>query len=101
MHAWWPLVAGAALFAVVALVFLRRSARSRPSGKPSPRAPEPSAPGRRLTSPADERPRRARHRLDETHPFARYPVARQRPTPHPRPADRRGADQEQIQRFRR
>ncbi|RJQ83068.1 hypothetical protein D5S19_20555 [Amycolatopsis panacis] len=37
MHAWWPLAAGAALFALLAVLFLRRSARSRP-GVPRPRA---------------------------------------------------------------
>lgn len=92
MHAWWPLAAGAALFALLAVLFLRRSARSRPGVPPSGGA----VAGRRLTSPVDDSARRARHRLDVTHPFARYPVARQRPVPHP-PGE--GPGTEPIQRF--
>ncbi|WP_116204431.1 hypothetical protein [Amycolatopsis circi] len=88
MQAWWLLVAVAAVFVVLAVVFLRRAARRR-SAVPPPAAP-PTAPpdvsARRWVSPSDDVPRRARHRLDEAHPLARYPVARQRPVRHPRPS---------------
>ncbi|WP_409462757.1 hypothetical protein [Amycolatopsis sp. GA6-003] len=88
MQAWWLLVAVAAVFVVLAVVFLRRAARRRSAVSP----PEPSPPSppdesaRRWVSPSDDVPRRARHRLDEAHPLARYPVARQRPMRHPRPS---------------
>ncbi|HWD03957.1 MAG TPA: hypothetical protein VG674_16060 [Amycolatopsis sp.] len=64
MHAWWPLATGAALFVVLAVLFLRRSARSQAvrEGLAPPKT-------------------RARHRVDDADPLARYPVARQRPVP--------------------
>ncbi|MGW7533735.1 hypothetical protein [Amycolatopsis sp. NPDC054798] len=86
MQAWWLLVAVAAVFVVLAVVFLRRAARRRSAvSPPSPAAP-PDDSMRRWVSPSDDVPRRARHRLDEAHPLARYPVARQRPVRHPRPS---------------
>ncbi|WP_033288666.1 hypothetical protein [Amycolatopsis jejuensis] len=79
MQGWWLLAAGAAVFVVLALLFLRRAARARSSGEVAGQAAS-----RRWVSPSDDLPRRARHRLDEAHPLARYPIARQRPMPHPR-----------------
>ncbi|WP_409185348.1 hypothetical protein F9C11_14325 [Amycolatopsis sp. VS8301801F10] len=85
MQAWWLLVAVAAVFVVLAVVFLRRAARRRSAVSP-PEAFPPDESARRWVSPSDDVPRRARHRLDEAHPLARYPVARQRPMRHPRPS---------------
>ncbi|MFB9923305.1 hypothetical protein ACFORO_09325 [Amycolatopsis halotolerans] len=96
MQAWWLLVAVAAVFVVLAVVFLRRAARRR-SAVPPPKPPSASPPDestRRWVSPSDDVPRRARHRLDEAHPLARYPVARQRPMPHPRPSTQEDSGQE-------
>ncbi|MFI5608911.1 hypothetical protein [Amycolatopsis sp. NPDC051903] len=70
MHAWWPLATGAAVFAVLALLHLRRSALSQAVA-------EREEPG--TVAPVK---RRARHRADEADPLARYPVARQRPVPN-------------------
>ncbi|WP_020665112.1 hypothetical protein [Amycolatopsis benzoatilytica] len=95
MQAWWLLVAVAAVFVVLALVFLRRAARRRSAGPPVPaQTTAGTNPARRLVSPLDDVPRRARHRLDDAHPLARYPVARQRPMPHPRQSDRQDAARE-------
>ncbi|GAB3366861.1 hypothetical protein [Amycolatopsis echigonensis] len=96
MQAWWLLVAVAAVFVVLAVVFLRRAARRR-SAVPPPNASPASSPAdstRRWVSPSDDLPRRARHRLDEAHPLARYPVARQRPMRHPRPSTRQESARE-------
>ncbi|WP_158684449.1 hypothetical protein [Amycolatopsis orientalis] len=89
-------MAVAAVFVVLAVVFLRRAARRRSAVSPpnAPPSAQPDDSARRWVSPSDDLPRRARHRLDEAHPLARYPVARQRPTRHPRPSAKQDAARE-------
>ncbi|WP_326565803.1 hypothetical protein VSH64_28530 [Amycolatopsis rhabdoformis] len=100
MHAWWPLATVAAVFVVLAMVYLRRSAR--PRGTAQPAAP-PSA--RRLLSPEPVRVttgRGARHRADPRRaadPLARYPVARQRPVSNAVVERLAGADSTPTQPF--